>query len=130
MIDFQHSTTMSPAIDLSYFLYTTTAESELKHLKELLLFYHQKLNENLRKLGSDPSNIFLLQTFRDHWKKYAIYGTVVAPTILLFNFLGDNTQIDMTDEDNVKKTLPLIMAKEDYYERVLGVVKSFVEIDF
>lgn len=130
MIDFQHSTTMSPAIDLSHFLYAVTAESELKHLKELLLFYHQKLSENLRKLDTDPSKIFPLQTFRDHWKKYAIHGAVLSPTILLFNFLDDSIQIDMTDEDNVKKSLPLIMAKEDYYNRVLSVVKNFVDFVF
>lgn len=130
MIDFQHSTTMSPAIDLSHFLYAVTSESELKHLKELLLFYHQKLSENLQKLGTDPSKIFPLETFKNHWKKYAIHGAVLSPTILLFNFLDDNIQLDMTNEDNVKKSLPLIMAKEDYYQRVLSVVKKVVEFDF
>lgn len=130
MIDFQLSATKSPAIDISHFIYVVTSGKQLEHLEELLHFYHQNLTEHLQKLGSDPMTVFPLELFKSHWKKYSIYGGVLGTVMTVFCLADDELTLDLTNEEKLLKVLPQIMAKEEFNERVLSIIKTFVEFDF
>jgi hypothetical protein len=59
MIDFQLARYCSPALDISFFIYSCTSE-ELrdKHYDDLLKVYHDSLSEIIRDFGSNPDYLF------------------------------------------------------------------------
>lgn len=130
LIDFQLSATKSPAIDISHFIYVVTSGEQLQHLRDLLHFYHQKLSEHLHKLGSDPTKVFPLELFKSHWKKYSIYGAVLGTVMTVFCLADEELTLDLTNEEKLLKVLPQIMSKKEFNERVLSIIKTFVEFDF
>lgn len=130
MIDFQLSATKSPTLDISHFIYVVTSRKQLQHLGDLLHFYHQNLSEQLQKLGSDPKKLFPLELFKSHWKKYSIYGAVLGTVMTVFCLADEELTLDLLNEEKLLEVLPQIMAKEEFYERVLSIIKTFVEFDF
>ncbi|XP_066992699.2 uncharacterized protein [Anabrus simplex] len=81
-VDFQLSSLGSPALDLTYFLYSSSQnEVKASHLDEVLKMYHTQLCETLAALGCS-TDVFSFQDLKNEMKRVAIYGFYAATTVL------------------------------------------------
>ncbi|XP_067004320.2 uncharacterized protein [Anabrus simplex] len=81
-VDFQLSFLGSPAMDLTYFLYTSSQkEVKASHLDEVLKIYHTQLCETLAALGCN-TDVFSFQDLKNEMKRVALYGLFAATTVL------------------------------------------------
>lgn len=133
MLDWQISRLGSPALDLTYFFFTSTDKAlRDKHLNEFLQIYYTNLADTLRACGSDPDKLFTFDNLKAELKQFGIYGVIMAPMLL---------QILVNDPKNIKQMDEFVTeeAKQDiatfdeesaarYVERlsdVLNDAKSF-----
>lgn len=59
VIDFQLTRLATPAIDISFFIYSCTLQDlREKHFDELIKIYHKSLSDYLISVGSDPEKLF------------------------------------------------------------------------
>ncbi|XP_067004309.2 uncharacterized protein [Anabrus simplex] len=81
-VDFQLSCLGSPAMDLTYFLYSSSKnEVRASHLDEVLKMYHTQLCETLAALGCNP-DVFSFEDLKNEMKRVALYGLFAATTVL------------------------------------------------
>ena len=77
VLDFQMSRRTRPAVDLVYFLgSSTTPEMREKHLEELLHFYHDQLTEILD--GHGYSGRYTYTELKKDFKECFVFGFVLA----------------------------------------------------
>jgi thiamine kinase-like enzyme len=59
MIDFQLARFASPALDISFFIYScTTEELRVQYYDDLLKAYHESLSAIVKDFGSNPEFLF------------------------------------------------------------------------
>ncbi|XP_066992696.2 uncharacterized protein [Anabrus simplex] len=101
-VDFQLSCLGSPAMDLTYFLYSSSQnEVRASHLDEVLKMYHTQLCETLAALGFN-SDVLSFQDLKNEMKRVALYGLYAATTILAVVVADAEEAPDMaelTEED-------------------------------
>lgn len=83
LIDWQMSNFVSPAIDLTYFLFSST-EKQLRdeHYDDLINIYYDTLATQINRLGSDAKKLFTFNDLQLQLKQFAIYGLIMAPLIV------------------------------------------------
>lgn len=63
-LDFQLARCASPALDVSFFIYTCTEQSLREaHYNDLLKIYYDELNRAIALLGSDPNKLYPWELF-------------------------------------------------------------------
>lgn len=83
MLDWQMSRLGSPALDLSYFLMTSTTKPlRDQHFDEFLQIYYNELAATLRACGSDPEQLFTFQNLKSELKQFGRFGVTIAPMML------------------------------------------------
>lgn len=93
----------SPAIDLTYFLFTSTRKSlRDAHLDEFLQVYYSNLARIIRATGSDPDEMFPEAELQRQLRKFGVYGVAMAPFALPM-ILADKSEI--TDLDEIAETI-------------------------
>ncbi|XP_066992697.2 uncharacterized protein [Anabrus simplex] len=101
-VDFQLSFLGSPAMDLTYFLYSSSKnEVRASHLDEVLKMYHTQLCETLAALGCS-TDVFSFQDLKNEMKRVAIYGLFAASNVLAVVVADAEEAPDMaelTEED-------------------------------
>ena len=101
LIDWQLAQYTSPVLDLTYFLCSSTEQSlRATHYDELLKHYHDVFSATLKRLGSDANKLFSFEKFNSEFKKYAIYGMLLAP--MLVQIIATDPK-DIPDLDEIAK---------------------------
>lgn len=108
LIDFQTSRYVSPALDLSYFLFSSIDKKlRDRHYQDLILVYHNTVVDTLLRCGVvDVEHVFPLSALLDQLKRFGRFG--IAMALMALPALLVNAQ-DIPDEDEVER----IMALED-----------------
>ncbi|XP_037051982.1 uncharacterized protein LOC119085637 isoform X2 [Bradysia coprophila] len=99
LLDFQISRYSSPALDLVYFLFSSTDKTlRDSYYTEVIQLYHKALSTNLTKLGSDAEKLFSFNDLQDQLKKFGRYALIIAP--MLLNIITSKPD-DIPDLDNL-----------------------------
>lgn len=130
-IDFQLSSLGSPIYDLSYYLYAVADQEILQHFNSLLATYHHSLISSLKKLGADSYHI-TLEDLKRHWKKFGLFGVVLAPFILKFELSEADEVVDFAEcaeSGDIADTFNLeIKNKQVFEDRVVAVFKHYASL--
>lgn len=98
LIDYQLSRYASPILDLMYFLFTSTVKSLRDECYETMMeLYYDELSKHMRRLGSDPNEIFSRSDFASELQKFGRYGALIAPMMVQV-VTADPTDIPDMDE--------------------------------
>nr|CAI5827350.1 unnamed protein product [Callosobruchus analis] len=115
ILDWQFSSLKSPAYDLAYFLYMTSARSA-NLFNQFLQEYHKHLSDFLVELGSSPK-LFTLEDLQRHWRDFQIMGLLFIPTAFKF-VLGDKDSLPdferMEENQNLESWVKQAIAGEDF----------------
>lgn len=100
MIDFQLARYSSPALDISFFMYSCTSQ-ELReaHYDELLKAYHQSLSDMLLDLGSNPDQLFTFADLQKELQEFARFGCGMGIESVPFSLLEED---EVSDLDQIK----------------------------
>ncbi|KAK4875664.1 hypothetical protein RN001_012086 [Aquatica leii] len=83
-LDWQMACFGSPALDLSYFIFSNTDKNlRDKYYDKLLEEYHDSFRSFLKEFGGDADKQFSFDMLKAQMKKYGIYGLIWS-TIILF----------------------------------------------
>lgn len=78
-IDWQLARSVSPALDLLYFLFCCTdATFRGKHFDEMLQVYHSSLAKLLEQMGSDPKKLFPFSVLKEQLKTFGKFAIIMA----------------------------------------------------
>lgn len=129
-MDWQLARIGSPALDLAYFIFTST-DKELrdKHYKDLIKEYYKSLCGHLKELGSDPDKAFPFAVLEEHLKKYSAYGLYMA-VLLLFIMTSEVDEIpdihDLATNESIMDKFNYDSKNMDkYHDRIRGVILDF-----
>jgi hypothetical protein len=103
LIDFQLARFSSPAVDLQYFLCTSTNDDiRFRERDHLLREYHAELRDTLKALGLDPK--FTFQQLKEDFEQQEEFGLLTVCTLLSAMVAGSNEIPDLNElkEDHVK----------------------------
>lgn len=107
MIDFQLARYSSPALDISFFLYScTTQELREAHYGDLLQAYHQSLSEMLTDLGSDPDELFSYAELQKELHEFARFGCGMGIESIPFSLL-DESEVSDLDQIQGEEAVPI-----------------------
>lgn len=97
-VDWQIIRYVSPAIDLSYNIFTST-DKPLRDAEyiNLLKHYYQSLSRTIELLGSVPNELFTFDNLLDEMKKCGTFALLITPMILQIS-LADSSQITDLNE--------------------------------
>ncbi|KAJ8942640.1 hypothetical protein NQ318_013353 [Aromia moschata] len=135
LIDWQLSVKGSPAVDLSYFLFTCAPKEILADHQKYLKIYHDAASETLRNVGCDPNTVFPFALLEKHWRKYAKFGVYLAVMVLKL-MLSEKSEVpDLTEAADAGKSFLEGISydsvnNDDYNRRLLDVVVVCVENDW
>lgn len=92
-LDFQTCRYGSPALDINYFLYTsTTARVRDQHMDDFMRTYHRSLSRSLHQLGLNSA--MNLSDLRREVEATSLYGFLAAHLILRDTFVDPDTEDD------------------------------------
>lgn len=96
MIDFQLSRFASPALDISFFVYScTTQELREKHYDTLLKAYHTSLGEQLKVVGLDVEKVFPYSALLEEMQERASFGVGMGIESIPFSVMDDDEAGDL-----------------------------------
>lgn len=96
MIDFQIVRFASPALDISFFIYSCTQQSmREQHYDELIGIYHQSACDLLTALGSNAAEVYPLSGLNDELKESARFGVGMGMESLPLSMQDDDELSDL-----------------------------------
>lgn len=138
LIDWQLTQFCSPAIDLAYFLFSST-ESELRaqHFWDMIQVYYDSLARTVRELGSDPELLFKFEDLRAQLQRFAQYGLVTSPMLVQIMTISPDNIPDLDEaarniESNNAASNEFMSMKDNsiYQKRMSDVIRDFFALDF
>lgn len=124
----------SPAVDLSYFLFSSTEKSlRDNHLMELLHVYYDALAEMITACGSDPEKLFTFGDLEQQLKQFGVFALTTAPFLQAImvssveNFTDIDEYTDALSQGNAEN--PQFWVKFDEKSRPLFVERLGDVID-
>lgn len=100
MIDFQLARYSSPALDISFFVYSCTSQQlRDEHYEDLLKAYHNSLSDMLRDLGSNPDELFSYSDLQKEMHEFARFGCGMGIESIPFSLLEEH---EVPDLDQIK----------------------------
>ncbi|KAI4466846.1 hypothetical protein MML48_2g00006942 [Holotrichia oblita] len=132
LLDWQLSRYGSPALDLSYFIFTCTDHAlREKHYDNMIKFYYHSLCQHLVDLGGDPDELFSFSALQAELKRASILGLYMSIMVvhLMISEVDEIPDLDLADENK------LIMSYESvnenlYNARVRGMILDFVKYGY
>lgn len=98
MLDWQVCRWVSPALDLAYFLMTSTNKQlRDKHYDHLIGIYHENLTGIVEACGSRLQRPFRLDDLHEQLRMFGKFGVAMAP-LLLQVIVSDPSMISNLDE--------------------------------
>lgn len=108
MIDFQLARYASPALDISFFIYSCTSEElRVQYYDELLKTYHDGLCEIVRDFGSNPDFLFPFSALEKELKSFGKFGVGMGIESIPFSVMDDSETADL-DKIEGDKPIPII----------------------
>lgn len=103
MIDYQMSRFTSPAVDLLYFMFTST-EKKLRseHYDNFIRIYYKNFAAHLTRLGTNPEKVFTFKNLLSQLKKFGKFG-IVMPAMVIPMIAAEGK--DIIDLDTVAEGL-------------------------
>lgn len=96
MIDFQLARFASPALDISFFIYSCTLQTmREQHYEELIGIYHQSASDLLTALGSNADKVFPLSGLQAELKESARFGVGMGMESLPLSMQEDDEISDL-----------------------------------
>ncbi|XP_044758338.1 uncharacterized protein LOC123316360 [Coccinella septempunctata] len=129
--DFQVANVNTPVEDLTFFIYGHCDDIVLDKIDLVMHDYYNTLSQTVKKLGSDPENIFSYADLLKHWKKYGIFGVISSIEIIKLQLLLDEEvpNLDTISEGQFKDISDVFnfdMKNEDlYFQRLLTLFRHF-----
>ncbi|KAK5649030.1 hypothetical protein RI129_003922 [Pyrocoelia pectoralis] len=128
LLDWQFLRVGSPALDLSYFLFTSTDKNlRDQYYHHFIEEYYSSLFNFYVKLGGNPENCLPYSVLQDHLRKFSIYGLYIgvqAMDIMLNKEKGKN-------ENNSSSTYSSDSnGTEKFCVRIRDVLKDFVAFGY
>jgi len=105
LLDWQISKCASPAMDICYYLMSSTNKAIRERTDELLAVYHNSLSDFMDRLGSDVNKWFTFNDLIDQLKAVGMYGVLMAPMLLQIMVSDSKNIIDL---DSISKEKPEI----------------------
>ncbi|KAJ3649966.1 hypothetical protein Zmor_021679 [Zophobas morio] len=135
LLDFQLSRLASPVYDLSYFLFTSISEVDIKDFDEIVELYYRSLSDSLREMGSDPNQMFPYEELLKQWKTYSLFGLMMMPNIINIclseqDEVPDLVEAAESDGDFGKMFIRSVKSKEQYRRRTIPIIKLAIEKGF
>lgn len=82
-MDWQITRYASPVLDLMYFLFTASTKAfRDQHYETLLDIYYQSLSDFMRRLGSDPDQLFPRKALDEQLQRFGRFGLLMAVMLL------------------------------------------------
>lgn len=131
-VDFQFSVFSTPAIDLNYFLCTSTQDIGRKHISRLIGYYHEKLVENLNKFGYPKDKIPTYDEIYDEYKKknfYSLITTATALPLVLAPYNRDDASYDEFSSDNKNGFRQICYSNSQFRKRCEIIFQIYNELD-
>uniref|UniRef100_A0A6P7GAA6 Uncharacterized protein LOC114339707 n=1 Tax=Diabrotica virgifera virgifera TaxID=50390 RepID=A0A6P7GAA6_DIAVI len=139
LIDFQVAGIHSPAIDLTYYFFTSVHLPSYK-ASDFLESYHKHLTTSLKELSCDVNKLFPYSTLIEHWNKYAFYGFCFAIAFMKLGFSegalkqpsNDTIETVAEPEDigkNIRDTIAnaRVTNNELYNHTLLNLTEKYLE---
>jgi aminoglycoside/choline kinase family phosphotransferase len=96
IIDFQLARYSSPALDISFFIYSCTRQDlRESHYDQLLQAYYTSAAAMIRGLGSNPDEIFPFTALQSEMKTFARFGVGMGIESIPFSLLNDEDTADL-----------------------------------
>jgi hypothetical protein len=109
LIDFQIARYGSPALDLSFFIYSCTTQAlRAEHYDQLLDVYHQSATAMINALGSNADNVFPFAGLQSEMKMFARFGVGMSIESIPFSVINDE---DIRYLDSIEGSDPLLITK-------------------
>lgn len=96
-LDFQICASHSPAMDLSYFMYSSSPKEIYDNLDHYLQVYYDSLSKTIRDLGSDPEALIPFAELKNQWKKFSRYGLMMSSIVLKICIQEEDEVMDFSD---------------------------------
>lgn len=131
LIDLQIARLGPPILDISYFLYSCSSKKVIDNYEHYLDKYHDSLSEHLRRLGSNPDELYPYSVFREQWKKFSKFGLILA-MLLIHIMLSEQDEVaDLTEIAEAGKSVSdafdySITNSEIFNDRTRHVILHFV----
>lgn len=126
-LDFQISRVGSPLLDFSYYIYTSAPKHVLEDIDKYLNIYYDSLCSCLQEYGCNPDDVFPYAVFIKHWQKYSKFGLILSLLLFRFALCDKDEAPNLTDQDYAEDFLRPIKNEDALNERVINVVKHFVD---
>lgn len=114
---------MSPTVDLLNIIFTATDRITRKHhFRDLLRTYYDQLTNNLRKLGSDPEELFPYGAFINELKECGNYAFLISPLMVQLCMVESN------DEQNSNGTSDHSAQNGMEFHAVKGISERYQQL--
>lgn len=88
----------SPVVDLHDYIWgATDRQFRQKEFHHLIKYYYAVLSQQIRRLGSDPSQLFPYRAFEDHLKRFSIFAFLIAPIRIEVLLAGEGEFSDLDE---------------------------------
>lgn len=138
-IDWQITQCCSPAMDLMYFLFSST-ERELRrqHYDQLIDAYYESCSATMQRLGSDADHLFRFEDFNAQMKRFAQYGFIMALIVIPFIVVKATDIPDMSElienavnDDSTSDVKGFVQNDDQVYrKRTADVIRDFFEQNY
>ncbi|KAL7015018.1 hypothetical protein ACKWTF_016247 [Chironomus riparius] len=137
MIDFQLSRYASPALDITFFLYSCTSEElRVQYYNDLMKTYHTNLCEIIRDFGSNPEFLFPYSALENEMKQFGRFGVGMGIESIPFSLMDDSDTADL-DKIQGENAVPITdiwilkrLENENDQRRLADVFKHAVDCGF
>ncbi|XP_043474531.1 uncharacterized protein LOC122506431 [Leptopilina heterotoma] len=104
LIDFAMLSYASPAIDLSTFIYLSMSMNDIRtKFHQVFDVYYNSIIGYFKKINFSPSSEFAKENFLNDYKKYALFGFMIAAYYLP---IMHGVKLEEIDYDNLEKNIP------------------------
>lgn len=98
MIDFQLARLSSPALDISFFIYSCTTEEMRKdHYDFLLKSYHSSVVRLLKQFELDPQEVFPLSALEQEMREFARFGVGMGMEAVPLSIVDEIADLDLIE---------------------------------
>lgn len=122
-MDWQLGRYSSPALDLTYFIFSST-DRKLReyHYDKLIKIYYNALSTAIVKLGSNPEKLFTFDDLLNELKVYGRFGLIYAPVLLqIVTAKSDG----LPDSDELAELAGGVnLTENEYGQRVRDAIKD------
>jgi len=141
LIDWQLSCYSSPVLDLHYFMASATDKAfRQSEYENLMRHYHRSLSAAIRRLGSDPDQLFSYRDFENELKKFGSFALLMGTYVMEMTFANAESTPDLDElseelTSNGEQTLPfygVMTAKQnrEYDQRINDLFDDCTEMGY